>query len=362
MSRPEIRDRSATTSGSPENRSRYTALARVIAIVLVVLPVVGAIAINIRFLIALPLCIAALGLLVRLLAWPYVIRSVAVALAVWPMLTAASLPDNVPPSTPFWLLGISAVCLIIFLAFVLLVSRPARDQARALWRNIGESGSETMETLEAKGIPLIATTTARETDAGPEFTVTWTDFAQLQFVDRHGLVFFVPFFAGFAFILSFLAGDKYRATYEILLVVGIALSIVSVGIWIRRANHERARYAARSVVFRPDGSIAMNNPPSSNPNLESDGMSFAVENGLKRLVSIEYGRTAEWYPLKKGYVHDPGDWYDVFMMFDADHRISVGRSVGSREHAHQVTGQLNALKARLASAQPRRPQAGRIID
>lgn len=361
MFEPEATRATSTAPGHKRGPSRLTAVARAVAILLLAAPIGAALTANKMFFMAFPICLAALGLLTNLLALPFFVRTVVVVLALWPIV-ANSVFTNAPPSAPFWFLGYSGACVVVFLAFVLLVSRQARREARGVLRNVLEVAPESMESLAARGIPLIATTTTRETKAGIEYTVTWTDFARFRFTDPHGSIFVMAWAAGLAFVLSFLAGDSYRSGHEMALFAGIIFSGAAIILWIRRAHHARARYAARSVVFRPDGSIAINNPPSSNPNRESDGPSLVVENGLRRLVSIEYGRTADWYPLNKAYVHEPGDWFDVFMVFDADHRASVARSVGSRDHAHQIAGQLNVLKARLISMQPKRPRPSRVID
>jgi hypothetical protein len=338
---------------------------RIVAVVLIALPIAAASFVYAGYFLLVPFCFALLGWLSRWIAWPPLIRLASVCIATWPV--AASMIFTDAPSNAFWgFLGIGAVCLLIFLAGVSWHSREFRasltEHVAAVLQTLTHLRPESLATLRARGIPLLATTTVRETDAGIEYTVAWTDFAKLRLVDRYELLTTLPVAAAIALALGAGLGSAHKSTAEFLTVLGFFCAAVSIVLWLYLAYHQRARYAARSIVFGADGSIAICNPPSDDPNRESDGPSVVIENGLRRLVSIEYGRTSEWYRLRKECVFDASEWHDVFMLFDVDRRVPVSRAVGAREHAHQVSGQLNEVRARLMAIRSQRPGADTLID
>lgn len=226
-------------------------------------------------------------------------------------------------------------------------------------------------SLERQGISPQATVLEKETPEGPEIVVRWVDFALLLVPEKGDFHIFLVVMGGLAFVFGMGLGGGIGT---LLIIVGIVLAGVMALAVMGMKHHERQRYSVRTVTFRPDGSIAFGNPPSEDANNESDGQPFAVASGLEELVSIEYGKTADWKPLDPQHVPTVNNWYDVYMLFGADRRISVSRNCGSREHAHQVAGQLNEVRARLTSRRPqvtdqaaqakrlRRPGANRIID
>lgn len=336
---------------------------RAVAMAVVATPIMATVIVGYKLLALVPLCIALVGLLSGVLRWPPLLWVVVLSLAGWSAIAPVLHGD--PTADTFLVFGLfGLMCLGIFFGLALLGSRELRGKARErlspLWRGVREKMPETPESLAAKGISIHAQTTVRDTDAGPEYTVTWTDSAMLRFHHKGNVWLALSFAAVFMLLLGF--NSRGTASGDRFTFFGVVLSIAAVWRWAYEKHHERYRYAARSVVFRPDGSIAINNPPSGNPERETDGPSFVIPNGLRRLVSIEYGRTADWFSLRKEYVFEPIEWYEVSMLIDTGGRVSVSRNLGFRQHAHQVAGELNELKARLTSLQSQRPKVERIID
>lgn len=338
---------------------------RIVAIALVAIPVGATVFVSTGYLLLVPFCFALLGWLSKWIAWPPFIRLASVCIATWPV-AASMIFTDAPPYAFLGFLGLGAICFLIFLGGAWWHSKGFRassiEHVVALWQTLKHLRPESLATLRARGIPLVATIEVRETEDGIEYAVIWTDFAKLRLFDRHEILTALPVAAAIALALGSGLGSAHKSAAEFLTAFGFSCAAVAIVLWLYMAYHQRARYAARSVVFGADGSIAVNNPPSDDPNRESDGPSLFIENGLNRLVSIEYGRTSEWYQLKKECVFEASEWHDVFMLFDADRRVAVSRAVGAREHAHQVSGQLNEVRARLMATRPHRPGADRIID
>lgn len=209
--------------------------------------------------------------------------------------------------------------------------------------------------------PIIATTTERETPEGTEYTVTWTDYAKLSFWDRHHMLIALPVVT----VMTFSYGAAmWGDTAKLMTAAGFALAIASVGLWIYKLYHERRRHSVRAITINPDGSILLRNPPSHDANKETDGLSMVVPSGLSRLTSIEYTKTAEWHWMIAQCVSFSVEhWYDVHFLFGEEWRVSVSRNLGSRDHAHQITGHLNRLKAKLTRPQAApAPAQSRVLD
>jgi len=117
-------------------------------------------------------------------------------------------------------------------------------------------------------------------------------------------------------------------------------------------------------VLSPDGSIFLNNPPALDVNYETNGPSILLQNGLSRLTSIEYTKTADWSWIMPQCVRSAEHWYDVHLFLGEEWRITVSRALGSRDHAHQITGHLNRLKAELTKprAIAEQPMEARKLD
>lgn len=223
-----------------------------------------------------------------------------------------------------------------------------------------EDPSVKVEGSIAATPPIIATTTERQTEGGVEYTVTWTDFAKLTFWDRYYLLYVLPVAT---FYLGTLSVGLWGDTAKLAQLVMWLFAAASVGIWIYKFYHERDRYSVRSLVIRPDGSILFQNPPSNDANHRTDGPSLTVENALSRLTSIEYTKTADWLWIMPQCVRSVEHWYEVHFLLGEEWRISVSRNLGSRDHAHQITGHLNRLKAKLTRPQAAPNQAqSRVLD
>lgn len=201
--------------------------------------------------------------------------------------------------------------------------------------------------------PKITAMSTHTTKDGVVHSVSWVDFVRLRFEDRANTIpIFILFFivlAGHAF-LQYQFFRYHGFTTE--LVIEIGLAIVVMLFWAYVVWHQRRRYSHRSVVFYPDGSIRLINPPPYDAELATEGSDRLIPGGLRQITSIEYTKTADWLWIDKDSVRSVEHWYDVHLFLGEDWRISLSRNLGSRDHAHHITGALNALRSRLMRSAP----------
>lgn len=313
------------------------------------------------------------------LAWPHVRTACLAGIVMCPLLPMVIFP-GIPWQAFAMLAGVSGVCLVIIFYGAKIVTafrHPApmkiptpRANPGTPPMNASTASGETDEpspapATDASGAvvgrpPLIATTTEQQTDEGTQYTITWTDYAKLQFWDRHHLLLGLPVITAVMFSWSATAWGDFG---KLLTVIACLFLAASVGLWIYKFYHERRRHSVRAVVINPDGSILLRNPPAYNANEETEGRSMVVQQGLSRLTSIEYTKTAEWHWLIPQQVYTVEHWYDVHFLFGEEWRVSVSRNLGSRDHAHQITGHLNRLKATLTKpGTSPTPASQRVLD
>lgn len=349
------------------------------------------------FWIVLPFALAGAGLMESQLGLPKVRKGCFVAIAICPIL--AQLFFNGLPFGAFFLLAVIAAIAAALLYFAPTLVKRFSSKGKPAGRPISLSAltpstaptSEPSQTVEAKpadgtalpeptlvkrdgrvvmnqeyamdGVPpLIATAVERATTEGVEYEVTWTDFAKLNFWDRYYLLFVLP---GLAFFMWTYAPFSYGfgSSHDFYLALCWIATAAGVGIWIYKAWHERDRYSVRSITFSPNGSIFVRNPPSYNPNYATEGPSIVIADGVSRLTSIEYTKTADWSWTIPQCVRSVEHWYDVNLFLGEEWRVAVSRNLGSRDHAHQVNGHLNKLKARLTRPRPAPMQSqARVLD
>lgn len=353
---------------------------RAIAVVFLLFPVLlGLFAALPWFFLVTPIALAIVVHLEPRLQWPHVRTTCIAGVAILPVASLVVFPGM--PWQGFAMFAASSAIALVAIFYGARIVKSLKAQASAKPATAGPeaapftdgadteaspgSASEEFPASDAAGAiigkpPLIATTTERRTPEGIEYTVTWTDFAKLSFWDRHHLLLGLPVMTVMVFIYgATLWGD----TGKLFTVFGVVLAAASVGIWIYKFYHERDRRSVRSIVIQPGGSILLRNPPSYDANRETDGQSMAIANGLGRLTSIEYTKTAEWLWIMPQCVRSVEHWYEVHFLFGEEWRVSVSRSLGSRDHAHQITGHLNRLKAKLTRPQAApAPAERRVLD
>lgn len=365
--------------------------ARVVAVLLLLIPVILGLVINIIvFFLTFPVALAVLGAFRERVAWPHLYAICTGGLVASPLLGWALIPG---PS----LQGFLILCAVSLIAFAGLhfgqrfvgnldyrpeaakqwdrdrakdEEKRRRERASAESDSQGRSGAagdEAARTEQPASTgsggtgtkpPIFATTTKTETPAGTEYKVTWTDYARLAFWDRYHQLFILPGLTLLTAIYAFAL--MYHPSSGPLTALAWTLGVLSVGLWTWKFIHERRRYRTRTLIIRPDGTIEIPIPPSAEANYETDGLPVVVSNGVGRLTSVEYTKTAEWSWIMPQCVYSAEHWYDVHLFFGEEWRVSVSRNLGSRDHAHQVTGHLNRLKAALtrpkASAGPTKPE------
>jgi hypothetical protein len=328
---------------------------RILAAVIVAAPILSTALVKDHHLLFVPPALTVAGFMAPKVGWPPFLRLCVAGLIAWPFAVFLVFVHS-----DFRALAVRCAISAFFL-FLLAVP--------GIWRSFGLTARlpkalriHTYGTLKTKGIPLLATTTKRETPEGVEYTVTWTDFAKLRFADRESLMGILPFASVVLLLFGTLAQGLVTRWGDTMITVGGLLGVGWVAMWLFKLYYQRSRLTPRSLVIEPDGTILLGNPPSADASTESDAPPRTIPNGLARLTSIEYGKTAEWQTLTREDVYAIDAWYDVHLVFGTEGRVSVSRNFGSRDHAHQVAGELNNLKARLTSERPRRPQAEKIID
>lgn len=342
------------------------ATARVAVGVLATLPFAAMPFVEAKFAcLSMPLILMLCGLLARPAASLTLFYVCVVGFIVWPPFMLISFPGA--PDGALLMFGL--ISSLFLVGLVVLTAKISREHYLSLTATVRDMAGvfrwqtwETRESLKKKGVPLVATRAERHTDAGTEHIIRWVDFALLRRHDRDNWSLFLPLLCGVALFYAFATQYMPDGPATALYIVAGALAAATIAYWLSGKRHERPRYAARSVVFRPDGSILIETPPALDPNTETDGSTILIQDGLRRLTAVEYGRTAEWHTMEREHVYDPNAWFDVHILLGVDHRIAVSRNFGSRQHAHQVAGALNTLRVELTSLRPRRPQADRVID
>lgn len=258
--------------------------------------------------------------------------------------------------------GFVGLCVVSGFSYAALHYAPtiASNAAKAAPSEPARARKSTAQTGKAAGAPPVsATVTERQTAQGIEYRVTWTDFTRLRLWDQGNMLFVLPVLT---LVSAFVTVSLYPGTRVVAEALTWLFAIAAAGAWVFKFYHERRRRSVRSIVLSPDGSFSLENPPAEDANYETDGPSFRLQDGLRRLTSIEYTKTADWSWITNECVRSPDHWYDVHLFLGEEWRITISRNLGSRSHAHQIAGCLNALKARIAAAQPRHPRAARIID
>ena len=356
-----------------KDRAEYEA--RVLAGLGLLIPVVLGLVVNIVvFFLTFPLALGVLGVFRERVAWPHLY-----AICIGGMIASPLLAWAVLAGMPWQ--GFLMFCGVSLIAFAGLhfgqrfVGTPdyrpevdkERDRERDEQKLKRERDSATSDSPGKSGPtddgihaeqpastvsggtgaepPVFATTTKTETPEGAAYTVAWTDYARLAFWDRHHLLFMLPALTLLSAIYALAL--TYHPSSGPLTVLTWTLGSASVGLWTWKFIHERRRRRVRTLTIRADGSIEIPIPPSVDANNETDGLPVVVSNGLSRLTSIEYTKTAEWSWIMPQRVFGADHWYDVHLFFGEEWRVSVSRNLGSRDHAHQVTGHLNRLKAAL---------------
>jgi hypothetical protein len=203
--------------------------------------------------------------------------------------------------------------------------------------------------------PSFAHTKTEQTPEGTVHTVTWTDSVKFRFNDRFALlpaslVLSALSIASAHYMQTFVYAFGNRpnpwASFSGVIVLSTML------FWTWWFWHERWRQTTRSVSVLPDGTIRMTNPPPHSPLNGTNGKPVSITKGLQRVGSIEYTHTTDWLYLNKEKVHSAEHWWEVHMFVGDEWRLSVSRSMGSRDHAHQVSAHLNRLKAELMRPKP----------
>lgn len=344
---------------------------RAIAVIILAFPVLAGVLGPPLFMLLIPIALTIVIKMEQRLALPHVRTACLAGIVIFPFLAGALIQAT-------WqgfivLAGISGVCLLVIFYGAQIVGafrQPMPMKVPAAARNQETPSGEASDgiptpLIDAPGAivgrpPLIATTTEQQTPEGTQYTITWTDYAKLQFWDRHHLLLGLPVITAILFTWSMTAWGESGKFWTAMACLSLA---ASVGLWLYKFYHERRRHSVRAVVIRPDGSILLQNPPAYNANEETDGPSMVVPQGLSRLTSIEYTKTAEWHWLIPQQVYTVEHWYDVHFLFGEEWRVSVSRNLGSRDHAHQVTGHLNRLRAKLTKPGTTPPVAvQRVLD
>ncbi len=188
------------------------------------------------------------------------------------------------------------------------------------------------------------TTSVEETPSGKTHIVQWTDSSRFQFYDPRLLRFALPLLAVILLIAG--AANPNSGTAPI---GGIVL-LGSAGFWLYSYLYERLHTDQRGIAFAADGTLTVLNPPPQQTDRYAVMPGFEIANGLSRITSIEYSKTQDWVPIDSKRVFGSNHWYDIHMFIGNEWRISICRNYGSRDHVHQITAQLNRLRAELAQA------------